>query len=225
MDSIFQQVLRSSGHAGGINDHEIGPAGFSEALVRLAEKKCPGMPFHDRLEELLVKFILPNASRSDCDSFRQELTTSEILAVFKKHRVPLQRIFRFYATTVEEGGEPNSATAVIDLKGFVTLAKDVRILNANLSELNLKQIFTNIQHQDKDNGEEQDAEADFEVDYDEFLESIASLTEYVICNPYVPLYKRMDQFISDIFIPRAKHLKQNKRSERSRQTSEITASH
>ena len=33
------------------------------------------------------------------------------------------------------------------------------------------------------------------------------LTEHVICNPYIPLHKRLEQFVTEMVLPRARQKK------------------
>lgn len=202
LDQIFGFSMGIKGKVP--SDREMVASEFSEALIRIAEKKFPMLPFHERLRELLEGYVLPNASRSECDKFREELCRPEVLAVYKKHSAALKRIFRYYAAMRGAHTDDRNNHAFIDIKAFFTLAKDCKLLGSCFTEETLKQIFLNIQSQDEDVA---DNDADSMVDFSEYQEAIAAMTEYSVCSPYLPLYKRIDTFISETFLPRARQMK------------------
>ena len=107
---------------------EITPRQFIEALVRVAvlmNERCvrvgcpfviakvtevacspplldarmrPPVPPHESLEAILDQKLLPFATQSNTDTFRQELQLRDVRRVFKRHRGPLQRVFSHYAS-------------------------------------------------------------------------------------------------------------------------------
>ncbi|GAB9475309.1 hypothetical protein Gpo141_00012408, partial [Globisporangium polare] len=171
---------------------------FVDALIRIAAVKYSDMNLDDRFHELMEQTILPNALRSQSEIFRAEVASPKVRAVFQKHKPTLQRIFRYY-TSMHMLREQQST---MSLKEFVVFAKDCKLIGSFITEHTLKQVLVNLQ-QDVELGSEDDLRADF----GDFLEAIAALTEYVICNPYAPLYKRVEQFINEMLLPRARQKK------------------
>jgi hypothetical protein len=85
-------------------------------------------------------------------------------------------------------------------------AKDCKLIGSFITDHTIKQVLANIQHEE-DEMIQQDLVNELRVDFNEFQEAIAALTEYVICNPYIPLYKRIEQFINEMLLPRARQKK------------------
>merc|ERR550514_966808 len=79
-------------------EREIGASQWVECVIDLSLRKMAGMkPFGKRLTVCLEKWILPNACKSNTETFRGELSMEEVQEVFKNHRESLQKIFFFYA--------------------------------------------------------------------------------------------------------------------------------
>lgn len=171
---------------------------FVDALIRVAAVKFTDASLADRFHELMEQTILPNALRSQSEIFRADVASPKVRAVFQKHKLALQRVFRYY-TSMHALREQQST---LGLRDFVVFAKDCKLIGSFITEHTLKQVLVNLQH-DVDAGSEDDLRADF----GDFMEAIAALTEYVICNPYVPLYKRIEQFINEMLLPRARQKK------------------
>ncbi|KAJ0407423.1 hypothetical protein ATCC90586_003833 [Pythium insidiosum] len=194
-----------------LGDREMSALEFVDALVRLAAVKMPPpAPLEERFRELMEQFVLPNALRSQAEIFRAEVASPKVRAVFQKHKATLQRIFRYYSSM----HALREQQSTIDLKEFTVLAKDCKLIGSFVTEHTLKQVLGNVQRDDVDGGDrpqqqqQQQQRADaLRVDFADFQEALAALTEYVICNPYVPLYKRVEQFINELLIPRARQKK------------------
>lgn len=171
---------------------------FVDALLRIAAVKFADLSLEARFQELMEQTILPNALRSQSEIFRAEVASPKLRAVFQKHKLPLQRVFRYY-TSMHALREQQST---MTLRDFAVFAKDCKLIGSFITEHTLKQVLVNLQH-DAEPGSEDDLRADF----GDFMEAVAALTEYVICNPYVPLYKRVEQFINEMLLPRARQKK------------------
>ncbi|KAF1318924.1 hypothetical protein FI667_g13467, partial [Globisporangium splendens] len=169
---------------------------FVDALIRIAAVKFSEMSLEERFHALMEQHIVPNALHSQSEIFRTEVSSPKARAVFQKHKPTLQRIFRYY-TSMTMLREQQS---IVGLRELVVLAKDCKLIGSFVTKHILKQVLVNLQ---QDVGFEDDLRADFS----DFLEAIAALTEYVICNPYVPLYKRVEQFINEMLLPRARQKK------------------
>lgn len=212
-ESIFRAAMRRSplqdADAGAESDaaesREMVGSEFVDALVRLAAVKFADLSLETRFQELMEQAVLPNALRSQSEIFRAEVAAPKLRAVFQKHKPALQRVFRYY-TSMRALREQQST---LTLRDFTVFAKDCKLIGSFVTEHTLKQVLANLHQQEGDSavpkggGDDDDLRADF----GDFTEAIAALTEYVICNPYVPLYKRVEQFINEMLLPRARQKK------------------
>lgn len=114
--------------------------------------------------------------------------------VYRKHRKPLERIFAFY------GGQDGDMSISID--EFSLMLKQLGIMPQYLEQDEVVQLFLCIQ-----SDEIGDDEGAAEMDYTEFLEAIAAITTFTIPNPYMGLDQRLDMFITDTLLVKAKQVK------------------
>ncbi|KAL4095678.1 hypothetical protein PRIC1_009051 [Phytophthora ramorum] len=209
-------------------EQELSGRQFADALVRLAAVKyapvpaprakgsharaapVPTLPLDERFRLLMEQEILPHALRSQRELFRAEVAEPKVREVFQRHKPVLQRVFRYYAS-MHALREQNST---LSLASFIVMARDCKLIGSFVTEHTLKQVLVNLQRDD-DNSPTPgpgaaNTEAELELlraDFSDFQEALAALTEYVVCNPYVPLHKRVDQFLQDMLLPRARQKK------------------
>ena len=91
---------------------------------------------------------------------------------------------------------------------FLIFARDCRVVvAAYMSEHVLKQIFINAQHKETegDTSTESRVKCTLSLSADQFKEAIGAMSVYVLCSPYVPMFQRLERFISDFMVLRAKH--------------------
>ncbi|KUF93238.1 hypothetical protein AM588_10004049 [Phytophthora nicotianae] len=209
---------------------ELSGRQFADALVRLAAIKyapmpaprgparggharaapTPTLPLDERFRLLMEQDILPNALRSQRELFRAEVAQPKVREVFQRHKPVLQRIFRYYAS-MHAIREQNST---LSLSAFIVMARDCKLIGSFVTEHTLKQVLVNLQRDDGSSPAPAtgtiSTEAELEMlraDFSDFQEALAALTEYVICNPYVALHKRVDQFLQEMLLPRARQKK------------------
>ena len=82
----------------------------------------------------------------------------------------------------------------MNIKEFMQLMKDKQLLGNKLPHKTVQQLFQNVQNDDAA-FEEDDDDMDAEVDYDEFVESVAAVACIVYPNPYVAFEQRIERFI------------------------------
>ncbi|RLN52236.1 hypothetical protein BBJ29_009503 [Phytophthora kernoviae] len=210
---------------------ELSGRQFSDSLVRLAAVKyapapvprapvkgasaraapIPVLPLDERIHLLMEQDVLPHALRSQRELFRAEVAAPKVREVFQRHKPVLQRVFRYYAS-MHALREQNST---ISLSSFIVMARDCKLVGSFVTEHTLKQALVNLQRDDGDYPSTPGlgtTEAELEMlraDFSDFQEALAALTEYVVCNPYVPLHKRIDQFLQDFVLPRARQKKKS----------------
>ncbi|EEY66136.1 uncharacterized protein PITG_03680 [Phytophthora infestans T30-4] len=234
-DNIYRAALQLDTPATGGAITEGGPElsgrQFADALVRLAAIKyapmpaprgprgghtraapMPALPLDERYRLLMEQDILPNAVRSQRELFRAEVAQPKVREVFQRHKPVLQRIFRYYAS-MHAIREQNST---LSLSAFIVMARDCKLIGSFVTEHTLKQVLVNLQRDDGNSSTMTTAtistEAELEMlraDFSDFQEALAALTEYVICNPYVSLHKRVDQFLQEMLLPRARQKKKS----------------
>lgn len=179
---------------------EMAGSEFVEAIVRIAAAKSVSskVPPADKFRELMENQVLPHALRSQSEIFRAEVAAPKVREVFARHKPELQRVFRYYASMHSLREHQSTLT----LKEFAVLAKDCKLVGTFITEHTLKQVLANLQHE-----VEPGTEDDLRANFDDFQEALAAITEYVVCNPYVPLCKRIEQFINEMLLPRARQKK------------------
>lgn len=211
-----------------VEEAELSGRQFSDALVRLAAVKyapapapraarggharaapTPVLPLDERFRLLMEQDVLPHALRSQRELFRAEVAAPKVREVFQRHKPELQRVFRYYAS-MQALREQNST---ISLSSFIVMARDCKLVGSFVTEHTLKQVLVNLQRDDGNSPQTPGTganEAELEAlraDFSDFQEALAALTEYVVCNPYMPLHKRVDQFLQELLLPRARQKK------------------
>jgi len=180
------------------DDRELGPPEFVELLVRLGNRRFAKdealTTVASRLEEFIHQDVQAKAARVDSDPFRKLLRDPLVDRVYRKHRRPLERIFAFY------GGQDGGMS--INVEEFSLMLKQVGIMPQYLDQDEVAQLFQCIQKEEI--GEEEGAA---EMDYTEFLEAIAAITTFTIPNPYMGLDQRLELFISETLLVKAKQVK------------------
>lgn len=214
----------------GFEEQELSGRQFADALVRLAavkyapilapraspreEQTQTALPLDERLCLLMEHDILPHALRSQRELFRAEVAHPKVREVFQRHKSILQRIFRYYAS-MHVLREQHST---LSLSGFIVMARDCKLIGSFVTEHTLKQVLVNLQREEDRSAvstlatEAMRTEAEIDTlraDFTDFLEALAALTEYVICNPYVAFHKRVDHFLIKLVLPRARQMDQS----------------
>ncbi|POM62132.1 hypothetical protein PHPALM_28747 [Phytophthora palmivora] len=210
-------------------ERELSGRQFADALVRLAAAKyapmpaprpargqartapMPALPLDERFRLLMEQDILPHALRSQRELFRAAVAEPKVREVFQRNKPALQRIFRYYAS-MHALREQNST---LSLAAFIVMARDCKLIGSFVTEHTLKQVLVNLQRDDGNSSSAPgtvNTEAELEmlrIDFSDFQEALAALTEYVVCNPYVALHKRVDQFLQEMLLPRARQKKKH----------------
>eukprot|EP00854_Cymbomonas_tetramitiformis_P006547 gene6547-7844_t len=182
-------------------DRELVAYEFSESLVRLAAVKYKGKSdsLSGRLTLLIEKDIMKYAVRVDSDPFRKSMQAPEVEKVLATHSKSLQKIFAYYAGA--DKGDTKGSTS-INAQEFIKLVKDCQLLDNALTEAQIMSIFAYIQHDELDG-----AGMAEQMDFQEFQEALGAITMYKISNPYLPTHQRLDTFINNMLIPKAKMTK------------------
>nr|CCA20599.1 conserved hypothetical protein [Albugo laibachii Nc14] len=208
-DSIYRAVLLHGSSGSIVKGNQTGAQRelredeFVEVLIRLAGLKYPQtLTLGLRLCNLIEKLVLPNALRSQSVKFRAEICSPNLLAVFQKHKVALQRVFRYYVVMHHLREDKSS----MGFDEFSIFARDCRVVAAYVSEQVLKQIFINAQHKETEENTSTKfrEESTLCLNFEQFKEAIGAMSVYVLCSPYIPLFQRLERFISDFVLLRAK---------------------
>ena len=142
------------------------------------------------------------------ETFRGELSMDEVQKIYKLYKPQLITIFMYYA--VEHPAKPGQPPMEPSMDGpkWLQMMKDSKLVTRksdvpnDLPELNAREIFNNVQaEEEEDGGGDVGGGAD-EMIYMEYLEAWGAVACFKRVNPYVPLWKRMEEtFVDKLFPP------------------------
>ncbi|KAK3259720.1 hypothetical protein CYMTET_31296 [Cymbomonas tetramitiformis] len=177
-------------------DSELVPEEYNEALLRIAlerypviAKKSPAEAF----EKLLEDDIEVHACKSNTGIFRAQLLDKGVQGVFRTNRKTLEKIFMYYCNADNPyAGKKTS----MNCSAFATLLRDCRIIDGNLSEAVVQNIFVCVQNasEEDDDGDDPNGGED-EMVYTEFMEAIAAVSCYRQANPFISMANRLNHFL------------------------------
>jgi hypothetical protein len=158
------------------------------------------------LAKTLADYVLPNACKSNTDSFRGEVSMDEVQNVFKAFRASLRKIFLHYAKTPELlPGQPSREPS-LDIKSFMLMMQDSGVLTRkgdlrnDFPEESAKIVFQEVQLEEDSNTADVGG-GDDEMIWMEFLEAVAAIACYKFVNPYIPLHSKLEDFLTNKLIP------------------------
>jgi len=192
----------------GEGEREIGPEPWIEGIVRVAcykFRKIESIP--DRLKKLIEEFIIPNACKSNTDTFRGELSLDEVQSVYKVLKPQIMKIFRFYARVHEPipGAPPQEPS--MDGPAYMKFCKDSRLvtrkgdLRHDFPELACRKVFNDTQMEEEEEGSIDAGGGADEMIYMEYLEALGAIACYKFPNPYIPLQIKLDDMLKTICFP------------------------
>eukprot|EP00899_Mesostigma_viride_P015806 jgi/Mesvir1/24226/Mv10937-RA.1 len=217
-DTIFKQLARAEipssgvgktppkGAAGSTRSNGLGPGDFVDALLRIAHLKYNDWDMFpcDQVRALLQDKVVRNAYQNTADLFRSQLSTEEVQTVFKEHRTKLIKVFKHFAANDKNDFDHNESMNVAE---FTQLLRAGGLMDTNLTQLMVAKIFSGIQ-QDEAGGGDAEGGSDgggaggaSEMVYSEFLEAIAAVAMFRVCDPFIPMPTRLNTFISEVFLP------------------------
>ena len=196
--------------AGGVDDEdnpdtELMPAEYVEVIVRMAAgRAAKGTALPEAVRELVERQILPNACKSDAEQFRGMLKAKEFVAVMDKHRKSIRKIFMKYS-----GADLSDKDGLtMNRKECTQLFKDALQIGGGFDFADIKRIFGNVQDLEGNAGD--DAGDDEELVFTEFLELLVCVCIYRDPNPFMPLDKRFDRYVTQELIKPLKAAKKVK---------------
>jgi hypothetical protein len=129
-------------------------------------------------EELLQRFLLPKALRSDGIAFRKLVATERVQQVFDKFKQPLNKIFTKFAAS----DQYDDSQADLNLKEFIKFMTDHNLFGGPLNKKMGQSIFNNCQiTRYGENAQAQESQMDDE----EFVEAVAAIAVVLNPNPYI----------------------------------------
>ena len=162
-------------------------------------------PYAARLMRVIHEHVIPNACKSNTDSFRGELSMDEVQNVFKQYKPQLMRIFRFYAREHEPlPGQANREPS-LDGPAFLRMLKDSKTitrkgdLRHDFPELAARKVFNDTQAEESGEGSVDAGGGADQMIYMEYLEALGAIACYKYPNPYIPLHIKLEQFFTDSF--------------------------
>tara|TARA_B100000780_G_C21085235_1_gene437166 strand:+ start:94 stop:1506 length:1413 start_codon:yes stop_codon:yes gene_type:complete len=192
-------------------EKEIVPKQWSETIIHFALRRYPNIhPLSRRLKKLIVDVIKPNACQSNTDTFRGELSMDEVQKIYKIYKPQILAIFMYYAE--EHPAKPGQPPMEPSMDGpkWLQMMKDSKLVTRksdvpnDLPELSAREIFNNVQmEEEEDGGGDVGGGAD-EMIYMEYLEAWGAVACFKKVNPYVPLWKRMEETFTEKLFPAQK---------------------
>lgn len=192
----------------GEGEREIGPEPFIEGIVRIAMYKFRKIEDKvGRLHKLIDDFIVPNACKSNTDTFRGELSLDEVQAVYKTLKPQIMKIFKFYARVHEPipGAPPQEPS--MDGPAYMKFCKDSRLvtrkgdLRHDFPELACRKVFNDTQAEEEEEGSIDAGGGSDEMIYMEYLEALGAISCFKFPNPYIPLQIKLDDMLKNIIFP------------------------
>ena len=197
----------------GEGEREIVPVEWVETIVHMALLRYPKIqPLAKRVSKLINDVIKVNACQANTETFRGELSMDEVQKIYKLYKPQLMAIFRYYA--IEHPAKPGQPPMEPSMDGpiWLQMMKDSKLMTRksdvpnDLPELSCREIFNNVQaEEEEDGGGDVGGGAD-EMIYMEYLEAWGAVACFKRVNPYVPLWKRMEEtFVDKLFPPQKKY--------------------
>ncbi len=186
-------------------EREITPEPWIEGLCRIALYKFRKVEeYPDRLEKLIEDFLIPNACKSNTDTFRGELSLDEVQSVYKLLKPQIMKIFKFYARVHEPipGAPPQEPS--MDGPAYMKFCKDSRLvtrkgdLRHDFPELACRKVFNDTQMEEEEEGSIDAGGGADEMIYMEYLEALGAIACYKFPNPYIPLQIKLDDMLKNI---------------------------
>jgi hypothetical protein len=183
----------------GSRNQSLDPNDYVEALVRIASAHAatkkgatgPGVTaegISEALTSLLEGTLTAKAGRSDADAFRVSLQEPAVRDVFRVNRDQLRSLFAKYAAADLSA---TSRMRTMNFKEFGMMLQNGNLLGGGLTTHVVARIFASVQN---------DGDVK-EMDYAEFLESLAACACYRDADPYATLQKKISTFIEGKLIP------------------------
>lgn len=226
LDLIFQKCNVKIGlpdEARGNPDKEFIARQFVEALIRVSlllhEDVSPQPRLYKMLENLLEHYVVPGAIQSNTEQYRERLGEQDVLEVFRAHRVPLQRVFRAYSSDVV------GKVHIMVYEDFLTMLREAQILDTNITPKFVRYIFGHTQVEEEFADDVGAGGGEDAMVYAEFLEGVASVALSKVTSPYVTIPRRIDRFIREFLLPKARGgVVKQRRTRGTRRTSTVSAS-
>jgi hypothetical protein len=189
-------------------EREIGPEAWIEGLLRVAMYKFRKVgDYPKRLEKIIEEFLIPNACKSNTDTFRGELSMDEVQAVFKALKPQIMSIFKYYARVhVPIPGAPPQEPSM-DGPAYMKMCKDSKLvtrkgdLRHDFPELECRKVFNDTQMEEEEAGSVDAGGGADEMIYMEYLECIGAIACFKFPNPYIPLQVKLDDMLKLIMFP------------------------
>lgn len=210
VDIVFVRTLRDQKS----KCQGLQPPAFLESLVRLAHQKSSastGFSLAAATRELLEVQILPNAQQSNVAEFRERLQKTEVQELLEQNRIPLEFLFRKYAAQ----DASDEADDEQNLKEFTKMLQNKQLLVEGVTKQMANIVFNNAQHTRYGVSSTVAVDQESQMDFEEFLEAIAAMTECRYPNPYVKFPLRLKWVIRSL-LDGEKHDKSPRKKEKSK---------
>ena len=169
-------------------DRAMTSSEFVEGLIRVAHGKfnssMGGTVLTMCLRKLVYQHILPFARRSDAEAFRKVLAGPGVQRVFKKHNKSLKDLF------TKRAGLDKS----MSMMEYAKLLRDTNTIDGKtFSQRNVAEIFNCVQ--DDGSASDDTTMMESELDFAEFIESVAAVGAIKYPDPYTDIAQRIEKYL------------------------------
>lgn len=177
---------------------------FIEALIRVANERWAGD--EDLVSERVKKFIeddiLPHACSAPMDEFRLSLNNTRVQKLLVTHKPSLLTLYKHFSrTTLIDSDE-----LCMSVGDFVAMCKEGNLLNDSLSRSEAERVIAKVKNIFE---HEYDRDSALVI-YNEYVEGIAAISVLKNPDPYLPLYIKIENFLSaQLYGPFMKVLRKN----------------
>ena len=189
-------------------ERELGPEAFVEGILRLSMRKFPGtdpekfITYDERLRRMLNEYVIPNAGKSNTETFRGELSLDEVQLVYKKFKPYLFAMFIHYGREHEPvPGQPKPEPSM-DGQAFLKMLKESKVttragdLRDDFRETAARKVFNDTQIEEESANSIDTGGGTDEMIYMEYLEAWGAIAQYKYPNPYIPLQVKLEELFT-----------------------------
>eukprot|EP01006_Ploeotia_vitrea_P016673 TRINITY_DN47485_c0_g1_i1.p1 TRINITY_DN47485_c0_g1~~TRINITY_DN47485_c0_g1_i1.p1 ORF type:complete len:926 (+),score=39.15 TRINITY_DN47485_c0_g1_i1:409-2778(+) len=194
LDVIMSRILYKDQTDTGKTDR-LHPRGFIELLIRLAnlryhdDSSCPTLA--SRFNSFMMDHCIPYGGVTSSDHLKQQAQNPMLQNVLRRYHRQLSKIFVFFAA--DDIYDPSATT--MNIREFASVWRDAEFIDKQFTRNDVLCLFNACQNNTEHYNE------DSEMDFDEFLTGLVSMSLWKNPNPFVSDAIRMDRFLSESFIP------------------------
>mmetsp|Transcript_11055 Transcript_11055/g.25307 ORF Transcript_11055/g.25307 Transcript_11055/m.25307 type:complete len:348 (-) Transcript_11055:18-1061(-) len=202
IEAIFYEHL----DAGYASERALSPPSLIVVLLRCASIKfkigVSALP--DQFSYMIEQHLKPYACQDTGTVFQRMAYDKKVREVLQTYTVELKLIFEVYARADVSTAEAAQRVNTMNISEFQLLLSHAKLLDENLTEQAVQQIFLCIQKTVADGGEDDAADVsglddDDELAFSEFQDGLVAIAAYINPDPFVAFSSRVNGLILQLF--------------------------